>query len=272
MIRTVLGTSDHRATVEDLCGLARTHAFEAVALTLGGESAVLPAAGEAECARIRSEIEEQGLRVSAAFLTSSSPDRFGVADDRAFSRAVNVTARALEQASWLGAHTLVVVPAIVAGESHGPGSAGTYADALNRTHQALQRLRFAAERSGVTIALTAARHGFLLSPVELRELLDEQHLPSVGACLDLDACRSVGSVRDWIETLGQRVHCMVLGGRRSALERPTETLAAAELATVRDALATQGFAGPICCTGEDTIQTARAILGDRRSSLQIPNR
>jgi sugar phosphate isomerase/epimerase len=272
MIRTVLATPDHRATVEDLCGLARAHTFEAVALTLGGESAILPAADEAECARIRSEIEEQGLRVSAAFLTLGGPDHFGAADGRAFSRAVDLTTRTLEQASWLGALTLVVAPAIVAGESHGPGLAGTYADALNGTHRALQRLRFSAERSGVTIALTAARHGFLLSPVELRELLDEQHLPSVGACLDLDACRSVGSARDWIETLGHRIHCAVLGSRRSALERPIETLAAADLARTRDALAAQGFAGPICCTGGDTVQTAGALISGRGSTFQPPHR
>lgn len=264
MIRTVFATPDDRATVSDLCASARAHAFEAVALTLGGDSGLAPAASPADCARIRFEIEKQGLRVSAAFLTLGDPQHFGATDDRAFSRAVDLTARTLEQAAWLGAVSLAVLPAIVADGSQGSGSAGTYAEALNGTHRALQRLAFVAERNGVTIALAGARRGFLLSPVELRELLDEQHLPSVGACLDLDASRSIGSTRDWIETLGRRIHCVVVGGRLSAIERPTENQTQAELAEARDALAAQGFAGPICCTGAETLATAAAALSGRR--------
>ena len=57
----------------------------------------------------------------------------------------------------------------------------------------------------------------MLSPVELREIIDEANSASVGVCIDVDRVAQVGSAADWITTLRHRVH-VVRFGRPDALD------------------------------------------------------
>jgi len=83
---------------------------------------------------------------------------------------------------------------------------GSYQAALNFAYQLLRQARFDAEATGVALALEAAAGGSLLSPVELRELIDAANSWAVGACVDTRRVRRVGRVADWLATLGHRVH------------------------------------------------------------------
>jgi len=85
-----------------------------------------------------------------------------------------------------------------------------YQDALNFAWQMGRTLRFAAERSGTDLALEAAAGGCLLSPVELRELLDACGSHALGVCLDVERLKGIGLVTDWLSTLGSRVRCIRL--------------------------------------------------------------
>jgi len=80
-----------------------------------------------------------------------------------------------------------------------------YQDALNFAYQLLRAARFEAEAAGVVVAVEAAHDGCLLSPVELRELIDAVNSWVVGACLDVDRVRTVGEPIDWLTTLTHRV-------------------------------------------------------------------
>jgi len=86
-----------------------------------------------------------------------------------------------------------------------------YQDHLNFAFQVLHRLRFSAERSGVALAVEGAAGGGLLSPVELREIIDEANSFSVGVCLDVDRIAQVGSTADWITTLRHRIRAVRFG-------------------------------------------------------------
>jgi sugar phosphate isomerase/epimerase len=81
-------------------------------------------------------------------------------------------------------------------------------EALNFADVLLRRLRLEAEAAGVPLALEAAAGGCLLSPVELRELIDGACSWAVGACLDWTTVTRVGDFADWCETLARRVHCV----------------------------------------------------------------
>lgn len=81
----------------------------------------------------------------------------------------------------------------------------SYQEHLNFTFTLLHEVRFTAEQHGVVVAVEAASGGGLLSPVELRELLDKANSGSVGACLDVARLSQIGSPADWMETLRHRV-------------------------------------------------------------------
>ncbi len=88
----------------------------------------------------------------------------------------------------------------------------SYQEHLNFTFALLHAVRFSAEQHGVVVAVEAAVGGGLLSPTELRELLDEANSGSVGVCLDVARLSRIGSAADWMETLRHRVGTVRLPG------------------------------------------------------------
>ncbi|MCH7632022.1 MAG: hypothetical protein IIB59_02315 [Planctomycetes bacterium] len=85
-----------------------------------------------------------------------------------------------------------------------------YQDALNFAYGLLHSIRFAAEDTGVAVALEPVIGGCLLSPVELREIIDNANSWAVGLVVDADRIAAVGSVEDWLKTLTHRIHAVRL--------------------------------------------------------------
>ncbi|UCG16184.1 MAG: sugar phosphate isomerase/epimerase [Phycisphaerales bacterium] len=250
MINTLTANPGTETSIPDLCERTIQAGLDAIALHVGDGLMLSFDATDARCREIRGAVEAAGLRIAALLQTCNVACHFGSRNPAIQHQAVECTQAALDLAAWLGTEVLVVEPAVVRSASSGPDNACSYVHALNGTHAALQRLRFAAERRGVSIAVTAARNRFLLSPVELRDLIDEQAAPNVGACLDVAACAAFGRPEDWIHTLGPRIRCLCLGGQAA----PPALDDAAEPSTafhgVYRALLDVGYAGPLCCPGE----------------------
>ena len=80
-----------------------------------------------------------------------------------------------------------------------------YQVGLNFAYRVLYDLRHEAEGAGVGVAIEAATGGGLLSPVELREIINQANSSAVGTCLDVARVSRVGVVEDWIATLGNRI-------------------------------------------------------------------
>ena len=121
-------------------------------------------------------------------------------DDDAHDRraAADDVVRLLRVAASIGA-TRVNIP--VATVRSGTLRAVRYQDALNRIHAILPRLAREAEHCGVTLCVAAARDGFLMSPPELRELLDAACSHNIGADIALHGRCDGADWRDWVETL-----------------------------------------------------------------------
>ncbi len=131
------------------------------------------------------------------------------------------------------------------------GGAGfsRYQDGLNFAYRVLYDLRHEAESAGVAIAIEAATGGGLLSPVELREIINQANSPGVGACLDVARVSRVGIVEDWITTLGYRIKSVRV---ELSDEHELDTLAAA--------LDAAGYDGPVIVQGADDPNRHRAAV------------
>lgn len=117
---------------------------------------------------------------------------------------VDQLAAFLPRAATWGATSVNLTPPPVAPQGDEVGFA-RYQEGLNFAFQLLHGIRYEAEATGVTVAVEAARGGCLLSPVEVREIVDQANSWAVGACLDIEHIRRIGSADDWITTLGRRV-------------------------------------------------------------------
>lgn len=124
-----------------------------------------------------------------------------------------------------------------------------YQDQLNFAFQLLHRARFAAERSGVALAVEGASGGGLRSPVELREILDEANSASVGVCLDAPRVAEHGCPLDWFETLQHRVHAIRLTG---------EWTSDAMIGAIRRC----GFDRTVILDGPEALEAVRPIFAD----------
>jgi hexulose-6-phosphate isomerase len=225
-------------SILEFCSRARGLGCEAIALRIGPGEPLTLETPDAECAAVRTVVGAADLRLAAVFMAFDPACHFGSRGDAARYRAIDRARAALDRAARIGAETLVVVPAVIAAASDEPSDGGSYADALNGTHYAIQRLRYHAERCGVTLGLAVPGNRFLLSPVELRELIDEEHVPCLGACLDLEACAPIGRADDWIRILAPRICCVRAG----------DAIGDADWRHTLRALDEVGYEGSICCT------------------------
>jgi len=81
----------------------------------------------------------------------------------------------------------------------------SYERAFNSLFDALERLSEIAERESVMLAMENPGGGLLLSPLELRELIDEINSPYLGICFNPDNVGQSGDPTDWLRILDKRV-------------------------------------------------------------------
>lgn len=164
-----------------------------------------------ELARLREAVSELAGGVVNVHLELPDSMHLAHVEGDVRSRAAELVTTALLKASVLGARSVSVVPAVI-----GPWPDGDYCEAMQVVHAALRELGREAERSGVAIGVVPATGGFLLSPFETRQFIDEVNSPHVGAVLEVEAVRRVGFIEQWVKALGRRVLAM-RGGARNPL-------------------------------------------------------
>ena len=185
-----------------------------------------------------SQVSQRGLRPLVVRWASGLLERRAGPADSFTKPAVADLVSALEWTASIGGSVLTVRPAGAA-----PGGNETrvarYADALWDTHNALEALCGPTARTGVFVGVEAVSDGCLLSPVELRDLLDRVNSPYVAACLNLTSIARIGEPLGWIRTLRHRIVCVRLGDEEGA--QLDETAAA-----LQEVL----YTGPVVCGGE----------------------
>ncbi len=179
--------------------------FEAFEPTLEAKGELAVSTGETACRKLGDRIRETGLEVASlacglfwqASYTSPDPA------DRA--RAKEWTIAGLDRARWLGTDALLVVPGLVSHFEQPTRPVTGYAEALDLAFEALRELAPEAEDRGVAIAIENVWNQFLLSPVEMRDLIDRVNSPGVKAYIDVGNVLKFGFPQDWIDTLGRRI-------------------------------------------------------------------
>lgn len=139
-------------------------------------------------------------------------------DTQAASRELSTL---IDRTAESGAQCLnLMIPPLA--RSRGDRGFTSYQTALNFAYELLHRARFEAEVAGVVLALEAGANGCLLSPVELRQVIDAANSWAVGACIDVARIGRIGSPADWLRTLTARVHSVRVDCTRPA-DQPAST-------------------------------------------------
>ena len=184
---------------------AKDAGFDGIELTLDAEGDVTMQTTAAQLAEIRSAAQALGLALpsvaSSLFwaysFTSDDPDEREQAHQAAVCE--------IQTAKALGADTVLVVPGSVSVEFVPERPVVAYDVCWERALQEMKRLAPIAEDAGINIGIENVWNRFLLSPLEMRQFLDEIGSERVGAYFDVGNVVHSGHPEHWIRILGKRI-------------------------------------------------------------------
>lgn len=246
--------------------LKQAHAAgcDKVELTIGADASLATGIAESACVDLAKQVQSAGLAISALCL--NEPCASGlvspVAEDR--QTAVEQVTAALDRAAWMGTDVLVLSLGAT-GDSgpngadqravlESPGTATPYDETCAFALDSLLSLRFEAEARAVHLACRNNADRFLLSPSEMRDLMDRLNSPWCRVCLDLTAALHYGEAEHWIRALGHRIVCIRFGEQALIPCAQTHQDPSARAATVgwprvRSALSEIAYTGPLTYHG-----------------------
>jgi hexulose-6-phosphate isomerase len=185
--------------------LAREHGFPAVEVAVAETGELSLQSTENDCARIREQAEHAGVTLSS--LASGLGWRYPLtAPDPGIARqGIDAAAQSLRIARWLGVDALLVVPGGVGADFIENFAGAPYDVAYDNALRALNELKAVAEETRVHLGIENVWNRFLLSPLELRDLLDRVGSPYVGSYFDVGNVVVTGHPEQWVRILGRRI-------------------------------------------------------------------
>ena len=215
-----LGDSEFLTGVDDyrrVFDTARSHGYQGVQLyteiekgflSLETDDAVLREIGQAAA---DAGVVLPSLEIAPLQYTVTSDN----ADER--SRGIDIVKRSLQMAAELGSCGVLFIPGYVGLPWDQSVAPVHYEQAYNRTGDALAELADHAGKLGVAVHLENIWNLFLLSPLEMRRLIDEVNSPHLGVLFDVGNCVQFGFPEQWIRILGERIREVHLKDFRRAV-------------------------------------------------------
>jgi L-ribulose-5-phosphate 3-epimerase len=185
--------------------MAKDNGFEGVEVAIGSEGPITPQSTEDDCKRIVEQAQAAGIKLAS--LASGLGWQFPITttDDATREEGLKVIKSSLWAAKWLGVDAILVVPGGVGAEFIDGFKGAPYDVAYANTVAGLNKLKGVAEETGVSIGIENVWNKFLLSPLEMRDLIDEIDSPQVGAYFDVGNVILTGYAEQWINILGKRI-------------------------------------------------------------------
>lgn len=182
----------------DAMSMAKAAGFDGIepSLTFDGPTAI--DASEDDLKRLRDHAEQT---VEIHGLMGGQPIRstpLTTVDKDELSKGVENIAKALRVVKALGGTSLLVVPGTVSVDVR-------YDIAYEGTLAGLKQLAPIAEDLQIYVAVENVWNKFLLSPLEMRNLLDEVNSPYVGCYFDVGNFLGWAIPQHWIEILAHRI-------------------------------------------------------------------
>lgn len=185
----------------DAMALAARLGFQSFEICVGESGPTPLDVSEADVTALRREADKLGLALTSVGsglgwqypLTSPDPD--------VRKKGIETTGKALRIAQWLGAHTVLVVPGIVSADI-------SYDVAIENALAATQQLARTAEQLRVSVGIENVWNKFLLTPVEMRDFIDQCESEYVGAYIDTGNVILYGYPEQYLRILGPRVRAV----------------------------------------------------------------
>ena len=192
-------------SIEESFEIAKKAGYDGIELALDEDGRTGLNSTTQELAKIREQAEKIGLELPSVASGLYWTYPFSSDDEAVREKGVQIAEKQLEMAKALGADTILVVPGAVNVPWNPNFKAVRYDIAYDRALSALNRIKSKAEALKIHIGIENVWNQFLLSPLEMRNLIDEIGSPYVGAYFDVGNVVAFGQPEDWIRILGSRI-------------------------------------------------------------------
>ena len=179
--------------------------FEGIELGIASQGVLTHNTSQAECEEIVREAEKHGLEISGVASGESWTTSPTANDEDVRLKIIDFTQKALQITHWLGSDAYLFVPGAVEVFFLPDAEVIPYDVCYQRAIEAISQLVPVAEKLGVAIAVENVWNKFLLSPLEMREFIDNFNTSQVGVYFDVGNVLLTGYPDQWIRILGSRI-------------------------------------------------------------------
>lgn len=185
-------------SAEQALDWAKKIGFESFEVCVGDTGPVSLDASEREITAIRRHAERLGVAVTSVGSGMGWKYPLSSPDAAVREQGLEAARKSLQIARWLGADTILLVPGVVDAET-------PYDAALENALASVQLLAPLAEQLQVAVGVENVWNKLLLSPVEMRDFIDQCESEYVAAFFDIGNVVAYGYPEQWIRILGQRI-------------------------------------------------------------------
>jgi len=179
--------------------------FEGIELGIASQGVLTHSTSQTECEEIVREAQKHGLEISGVASGESWTTSPTSNDEDVRKKIIDFTQNALQVTQWLGSDAYLFVPGAVEVFFLPDAEVIPYDVCYQRASEAISQLVPVAEKLGVAIAVENVWNKFLLSPLEMREFIDNFNTSQVGAYFDVGNVLMTGYPDQWIRILGSRI-------------------------------------------------------------------
>ena len=179
--------------------------FEGIELGIASQGVLTHNTSQAECEEIVREAEKHGLDISGVASGEGWTTSPTANDEDVRLKIIDFTQKALQITHWLGSDAYLFVPGAVEVFFLPDAEVIPYDVCYQRASEAISQLVPVAEKLGVAIAVENVWNKFLLSPLEMREFIDNFNTSQVGVYFDVGNVLLTGYPDQWIRILGPRI-------------------------------------------------------------------
>ena len=183
---------------------AKKAGFDGIELNVGDSGELTLASTEKDIRAIGEKADDVGIKITSISTSLSWGAPITSNDKAKKEKGIATIRKQLEAAAILKADTILVIPGIVDNGSGGEGEV-SYDTAYSRAYEILSKIAYEAEQLKINIGLENVWNKFLLSPLEMRQLIDDIDSPYVGSYFDVGNVLINGYPEQWINILGKRI-------------------------------------------------------------------
>ena len=199
------GGLDGSLPIKNAMEQASKMGFEGIELGIASQGVLTHNTSQAECEEIVREAEKHGLKISGVASGESWTTSPTANDEDVRKKIIDFRQKALQITHWLGSDAYLFVPGAVEVFFLPDAEVIPYDVCYQRAIEAISQLVPVAEKLGVAIAVENVWNKFLLSPLEMREFIDNFNTSQVGVYFDVGNVLLTGYPDQWIRILGSRI-------------------------------------------------------------------